>query len=121
MNQHQVSPRHADYTGWRNELYQIYHPPTSTAPSLFPSRSPDAPVGGTMFNKAFTLERAACAIFGVATFGVHLHAYEGEGDEMKVWVPRRAKSKATYPGLLDSVSHPLTLSRRVDWARGADA
>ena len=61
-------------------------------------------IGGTMSNKAFTLERAACAIFGLPTYGVHMTAYEGEGEDMKVWVPRRAKTKATWPGKLDNVS-----------------
>ena len=57
-----------------------------------------------MSNKAFTLERAACAIFGLPTYGVHMTAYEGEGDGMKVWVPKRAATKATWPGKLDNVS-----------------
>lgn len=68
-------------------------------------------------NKAFTIERAAGAIFGLPTYGVHMTAYEnevtarnahGHEDEqkrvMKVWVPERALSKSTYPGYLDNVS-----------------
>lgn len=61
-------------------------------------------IGGTMSNKAFTLERAACAIFGLPTYGVHMTAYEGSGRDMKIWVPRRAETKATWPGKLDNVS-----------------
>ena len=57
-----------------------------------------------MSNKAFTLERAACAIFGLPTYGVHMTAYEGSGSDMKIWVPRRAETKATWPGKLDNVS-----------------
>lgn len=93
---------------WRDELYDIYHPDGSSALALFPPSSVNH-TGGMMTNKAFKLERAACSIFGVATFGVHLRAYEfrtnGEGKEtMMVWVPRRARTKETYPGKLDSVS-----------------
>lgn len=93
--------------GWRNELYAIYGP----------GRKP-----------AFSLERAACALFGLATFGVHATAYTwersgsgsgsgscssagagggGDGgasdvDGLRIWVPRRAKSKSTWPGYLDN-------------------
>ncbi|WVR03387.1 hypothetical protein IAU60_000378 [Kwoniella sp. DSM 27419] len=82
--------------GWRNELYAIYVSPRSSGlkqPKL---------LGGTSTNVAFHLERAACALFGLATVGVHMTAYEGEGKDMQVWVPRRSKTKATWPGRLDN-------------------
>lgn len=50
--------------GWRNELYAIYASPQSSALK----NSVNKPFG----NVAFHLERAACALFGLATFGVHL-------------------------------------------------
>jgi hypothetical protein len=51
-------------TGWRNELYAIYASPRSSALK-------DAP--RTAFgNAAFACERAACAVWGFATFGVHM-------------------------------------------------
>ena len=69
-------------------------------------------------NAAFQLERSACAVFGLATFGVHMtgkqggqmlslvltSAYEGSGSDMKIWVPRRSPTKATWPSMLDNVS-----------------
>ncbi|KAE8269387.1 hypothetical protein A4X09_0g2948 [Tilletia walkeri] len=64
--------------GWRNELYAIWGP------------------GRTI---AFRLERAACALWGVATYGVHLSAYT---PDMRVWIPRRAANKATWPSYLDN-------------------
>ncbi|CAD6884399.1 unnamed protein product [Tilletia controversa] len=64
--------------GWRNELYAIWGP------------------GHTV---AFRLERAACALWGVATFGVHLNGYT---PDMRVWIPRRAANKATWPSYLDN-------------------
>lgn len=69
------------------------------------------PTSKTMSNKAFTLERAACSIFGLPTFGVHLTACEKEGKDIKVWVPKRAMSKATYPGMLDHVSSRDTVMK----------
>jgi hypothetical protein len=50
--------------GWRNEQYQIYGTPQSPITDDA-GRSPLA-------NKAFTLERSACALFGLATYGVHM-------------------------------------------------
>lgn len=85
--------------GWRNEQYRIYASKASSALKV----KGNAPFA----NFAFALERSACAIFGLATFGVHLTglsihvrseltaAYEGEGKDMKIWVPRRSATKPT--------------------------
>jgi 8-oxo-dGTP pyrophosphatase MutT (NUDIX family) len=72
--------------GWRNELYPVYGPNRELL---------------------FNIERAASALFGIVTYGCHMTAYtyvKGEGDEkeMKIWVPRRAKNKQTYGGMLDN-------------------
>ncbi|WRT63587.1 uncharacterized protein IL334_000510 [Kwoniella shivajii] len=84
--------------GWRDELYTIYASPKSSGLQ----QSAKSSQSGSFDNVAFNLERAACALFGLATFGVHMTAYEGEGVNMKVWVPRRSKTKATWPGKLDN-------------------
>ncbi|WWC67082.1 uncharacterized protein I206_100989 [Kwoniella pini CBS 10737] len=88
--------------GWRNELYTIYASPKSSGLNQNSKVNPIILGPGTFKNVAFHLERAACALFGLATFGVHMTAYEGEGFDMKVWVPRRSKTKATWPGRLDN-------------------
>ncbi|WWD06107.1 hypothetical protein V865_004192 [Kwoniella europaea PYCC6329] len=41
-------------------------------------------------NIAFHLKDTACALLGVATLGTHMTAYEGEGEDLKVWVPTRS-------------------------------
>ena len=81
---------------------------TPTGSALRQASSSSKPLS----NVAFTLERAACALFGLPTFGVHMTgdyrlldhrnvradgyvAYEGEGKDMKIWVPRRSATKAT--------------------------
>lgn len=71
--------------GWRDELYPVYGDDSE----------PD--------NIAFVMERASAALFGVATFGVHLNAYiKNEQGEIFMWVARRALTKPTWPGLLDN-------------------
>ncbi|TKX21899.1 hypothetical protein C1H76_5791 [Elsinoe australis] len=88
--------------GWRDELYPVYGPEGEVV---------------------FTVERAASALLGVLTYGCHLTAYtrvkadggkgeEGQGKEteveraekvdIRIWVPRRAKNKQTYGGMLDN-------------------
>jgi len=67
--------------GWRNELYPIIGAP-----------------GGTV-----CLERAGTALFGILTMGVHMTVYVRAPDGgLKIWVPRRAPSKQTYPNMLDN-------------------
>lgn len=51
--------------GWRDELYAIYASPRSSA---FAQDAPRRAMG----NAAFACERAACAVWGFATFGVHM-------------------------------------------------
>ena len=69
--------------GWRNELYPVYGPDR----------------GFTVLN----IERAASALFGIVTYGVHLTVYvNSKEDGIKVWVPRRAKTKQTYGGMMDN-------------------
>ncbi len=55
------------------------------------------------------MERAAVPYFGVRAFGVHLTGYVRRADGLHVWVPRRARDKPTYPGMLDNTvagGHP---------------
>lgn len=69
--------------GWRNELYPIRgHNDT--------------------MEKTISLERAASPLFGINTYGVHMTAYLNTPEGLKIWVPRRAKSKQTYGGMLDN-------------------
>ncbi|SLM40315.1 thiamine pyrophosphokinase [Lasallia pustulata] len=65
--------------GWRDELYPIY----GSAAQI-------------------SLERAGAALFGIVTFGVHMTVYVKTTEGMKIWVPRRARNKQTYGGMLDN-------------------
>jgi isopentenyldiphosphate isomerase len=68
--------------GWRDELY-----PATTSFRADP---------------ALQLERAATAYFGLRTFGVHMNGFVRKRDGIHLWVPRRARTKPTYPGQLDN-------------------
>lgn len=56
------------------------------------------------------LRRSAAPLFGIANRGAHMTMYvrsssadAGEpGDDLKIWVPRRSRHLATYPGMLDN-------------------
>ena len=65
--------------GWRNELY---------------------PLMG--HGSGLRIERAGSALFGILTLGVHMTAYVRTEQGMKIWIPRRAKTKQTYGGMLDN-------------------
>lgn len=75
---------------WRSELYPIWKDPFGTHEYPPTDNSAD-----DSLNYAFSMERSACALFGVITYGVHLSVYEHNDDGLKIWVPTRAKTKQT--------------------------
>lgn len=84
---------------WRGEMYPVYRNPFGRNDAPL-----DEPEGeGAGHNYAFRMERAACALFGVVTYGVHMSVYlEDPAEGYKVWVPKRAKTKQTWPGYYDN-------------------
>lgn len=50
----------------------------------------------------FAIERAAVPAFGIASCGVHMTGFVRAPDGLWIWVPRRARDKSTYPGMLDN-------------------
>ena len=69
--------------GWRNELYPVNRTKTKHEDSV-------------------TMERAGSALFGINTYGVHMTVYVDSDQGKKIWVPRRARTKSTYGGMLDN-------------------
>ncbi|KAL4872583.1 hypothetical protein BDV12DRAFT_134045 [Aspergillus spectabilis] len=67
--------------GWRNEMYPVYGP------------------GGEFL---LELERCASPLFGIVSYGIHATAYFRDDEGLKLWIPRRSKTKQTYPGMLDN-------------------
>ncbi len=81
-------------TKWRGEMYPVYADP-------FGIRDHPLQCGTELgLNYSFELERSACALFGIVTYGVHMSIYDEIFDEeggkaVRVWVPRRAFTKPT--------------------------
>ncbi|KAF9045458.1 nudix hydrolase 20 [Panaeolus papilionaceus] len=88
-------------TKWRAEMYPIYADPHGV------HDHPSTSGRETGLNFAFEMERSACALFGVVTYGIHMSVYEetvqesGE-NKLRVWIPTRALTKPTFPGYLDN-------------------
>ena len=61
------------------------------------------PVGGALAGPHLMLmDRAAIPHFGVRAHGVHVNGYVRDGARILMWIGRRARDKATYPGMLDN-------------------
>ena len=69
-------------SGWRNESYGI---------SI-------APAGPTLF----CIDRAAVRPFGLPSLAVHVNGISA-GDQKKLWIARRSRTKPTDPGMLDNL------------------
>lgn len=70
--------------GWRDELWPVY---------------------GRKGELLFSVERAAMGLLGTMRYGVHMTAFVRDAAApygMKLWVPRRAADKSTFPGMLDN-------------------
>ncbi len=68
--------------GWRGEMY-----PVTTALAAEPM---------------LQMERAAIPLFGVRAYGVHVNGFVRGGGGLGMWIARRSRTKATYPGMLDN-------------------
>ena len=68
--------------GWRNEHYYVR----------------------TKFSEEALLkiERSGVSIFGFKSYGCHINGYIKKDDQYFMWIPRRSKTKPTYPGMLDN-------------------
>lgn len=72
--------------GWRDELWPVY---------------------GRKGQLLFSLERCAMGLYGTTRYGVHMTAYVHDRSAphgIKLWVPRRAADKSTWPNMLDNTA-----------------
>lgn len=72
--------------GWRSELYPVY---------------------GRDGVLLVQIERSACPLFGVTSYGTHMTGYvkdEKEKYGLKIWVPRRSVDKQTFSGMCDNTA-----------------
>lgn len=71
------------FEGWRGELYAVS------------PRFGDDPL--------FVIERAAVAFFGIRAYGVHVNGFIRDGDQIKIWVAKRASDRIVCPGMWDNM------------------
>lgn len=60
------------------------------------------PVFGPRSEHLLDMDRTAAVVFGIVSYGVQMLAYVRAEKCIKYWVPRRAKTKRSYPGMLDN-------------------
>ncbi|KAH9947756.1 NUDIX hydrolase domain-like protein [Amylocystis lapponica] len=95
---------------WRCELYPVFRRPFGVRDAPADDSEcagTDVDAEGDTTNYAFKMERAACALFGAVTYGVHMSIYAADGapdgsGACSFWVPTRARSKQTWPLFLDN-------------------
>ena len=69
--------------GWRNEKYAVW-----------------------VNKKPYVLvERAVAGVLGIITYGIHINGYvlDPKSKKIQFWVPRRSKTKQTWPLMLDNI------------------
>jgi hypothetical protein len=124
---------------WRGEWYDVHVASSSvlradrrdplTLLDIAPATAttPESGLSSRRSGYAFSMERVACKLFGVVTYGVHMTVYEQrkgdvgvDANGVRVWVPRRAATKPTCvhliyisPFLLPFFFFLLGLSRMV--------
>ena len=49
------------------------------------------------------VDRAACAVFGFPSFGLHVHGLVEDGRETGMWIARRGLDRGLAPGALDNM------------------
>lgn len=49
------------------------------------------------------IDRATGAYFGIRAFGQHLNGYTRRGDDIYMWIGRRAQDRLVFPGYLDNM------------------
>ncbi|KAI0164625.1 NUDIX hydrolase domain-like protein [Xylariaceae sp. FL1272] len=72
--------------GWRDEAWPVY---------------------GSDTEILYSAERSGTGMLGVIRYGVHMTGYVRDDSApygIRIWVPRRAADKSTYPGMLDNTA-----------------
>lgn len=75
--------REGAITGWRDETYAVR------------AESSGEPL--------FHIERAATHFFGLTSAAAHLNGFVSKNGELTIWIARRSATKATDPGMLDTL------------------
>lgn len=60
------------------------------------------PVFGPGGELVLSIDRSASILFGTVSYGVQMLAYTRTEEGIRYWVPRRSRTKRSYPGMLDN-------------------
>ena len=60
------------------------------------------PVYSSTGEHVLDMDGCGVDLFGIVNFAVHLLAYVNTKEGIRFWVPRRSKTKMSYPGMLDN-------------------
>ena len=95
-------------TKWRSEMYPVYADPFGVHDHPQVAGREDG------LNYAFEMERSACALFGIVTYGVHMSIYEeilGDKGEssIQMWIPTRALTKPTSVLSISNADNAMTV------------
>ncbi|RYP35537.1 hypothetical protein DL767_003791 [Monosporascus sp. MG133] len=89
--------------GWRNELLPVYAVVGSSGGGGSGGGAGDG--DGRALEVLYSVERSGIGLLGTMRYGVHMMAYvrdETAPHGLRIWVPRRAADKSTFPGMLDN-------------------
>jgi len=62
------------------------------------------PVGATWEQAEFVIDRSAAPWFGIRAYGQHINGFVRDGEELLMWVGRRARDKRNFPLRLDHLA-----------------
>ncbi|RYP74818.1 hypothetical protein DL771_002739 [Monosporascus sp. 5C6A] len=86
----------ASLRGWRDELWPVY---------VAVGSGGGGDADGRPLEVLYSVERSGMGLLGTMRYGVHMVAYvrdEAAPHGLRLWVPRRAAHKSTFPGMLDN-------------------
>ncbi|PVH68327.1 hypothetical protein DL98DRAFT_662230 [Cadophora sp. DSE1049] len=95
----------ARYPGWELKFNSTPRTLTLNAGSTESSRSALLKSAyGPSGELLFSIERSAIMLLGTVSYGIHMIAYThcAETNAPKLWISKRSKTVAVYPGLLDN-------------------
>jgi len=68
-----------------------------------PWRGEPFAVGVQFGDRMCDIDRAGTELFGVTAYGIHVNGYVTDGQNLSLWVPRRAPD-GTFPGQFDNIA-----------------
>ena len=76
------------------------------------------PVGPDRDRPDCLLDRAVAVRFGIRAWGQHINGFVRDGEDLFLWVAKRAKDKRNHPGMLDHIAaggvpHGLSLTENL--------